>query len=179
MKHSLTRFIVALSFFPFFSSCEKWEDKPPTDLGLTNRYCNVPSAINYNFGFPGIEDNSVCIFPSTPFAGLYSFRDSIYNSAEEFILGDSFNFSISTIDSFRFVFNNFCANTNQLRFVANRFYRAESDSIIGAGLQLMCRNVDTLSGRLEFRPSDSSLLIEWSVTTDTGIYKHRGRAYKK
>lgn len=162
-----------------FSACEKWEDTPAKDLGLTSRYCNVPAAVNYNHGFPGIEDNSICVYPSTPFLGQYGFRDSIYNNANELILGDTFNFSISAADTFRFNINNFCSNGNQLGFTANRYYRAESDSVIGNGLQLMCRSQDTLSGLLEYRITDSSLYIDWTVVSDTGIYKHRGRAYKK
>ena len=129
--------------------------------------------------FPGVEDNSVCIFPSTPFVGQYSFRDSLYNNAEEFFIGDSFNFNIIAVDTFRFKINGFCSNGNQLGFMANRYYRAESDSVLGNGTQLMCRTVDTLSGLLEYRSADSSLYIDWTVVSDTGILKHRGRAYKK
>lgn len=179
MKHSLLVLLTVLVGTTFLISCEKWQDHPAKDLGLTSRYCNIPSAINYNIGFPGIEDNSVCIFPSTPFVGNYHYRDSIYNNAEELRIGDSLNFDIAVIDSFRLAINHFCSNTNQLKFVANRYYRAESDSILGAGTQKMCRDADTLSGKLEYRPSDSSLYIEWTVLSDTGIYKHRGRAYKK
>lgn len=162
-----------------FSACEKWKDTPAKDLGLTRKYCNLPSAINYNVGFPGVEDNSVCLLPSTPFIGNYRFRDTFYNNAEELFVGDSINFSIRAIDTFRIKIKDFCANGSELGFIANRYYRAESDSIIGNGTQLMCRTADTLSGLVEYRTTDSSLFIEWTVVSDTGIFKHKGRAYKK
>lgn len=179
MKQGFLFCCLSLAIGSVFSSCEKWKDTPAKDLGLSSRYCNVPAAINYNQGFPGIEDNSTCVYPSTPFLGQYSFRDSIYNNAEELIIGDTFNFTITAIDTVKLSFNNFCLSGNQLRFTANRYYRAVSDSIIGTGFQLMCRTQDTLSGMIEYSILDSSLYIDWTVVSDTGIYKHKGRAYKK
>lgn len=179
MKTHFTILAIFLSCFLLLQSCEKWKDQPAKNLGFTNKYCNIPAAINYNIGFPGIEDNSTCIYPSTPFAGNYRFRDSIYNNANELTIGDSINFNISVTDSFRFSIQNFCSNTNPLKFKANRYYRAEADSIIGAGTQLMCRTQDTLSGRVEYRNTDSSLYIEWTIVSDTAINFHKGRAYKK
>lgn len=179
MKQTQIAFLLAFALLPFISSCEKWKDPAAQNLGLTSKYCNVPAAINYNVGFPGIEDNSTCIYPSTPFAGNYGYRDSIYNNADELSIGDSINFTISVTDSFRFSIQNFCSNSNPLKFIANRYYRAEADSIIGAGTQLMCRTQDTLSGRVEYRNTDSSLYIEWTIVSDTAINTHKGRAYKK
>jgi hypothetical protein len=179
MKNSFLTLCCAIIYIVSFSSCEKWKDKPAKDLGLTNKYCNIPSAINYNHGYPGVEDNSICIFPSSPFVGTYKYQDSIYDIGNELFLGSSREFSISTIDSFRFSVNNFCGNANQVRFTANKYYRAASDSIIGAGTQLMCRDLDTMSGTLEYRASDSSLYLEWKIVSDTGVNTYKGRAYKK
>lgn len=179
MKQTQIAILLAFALLPFVSSCEKWKDQPAKNLGLTNKYCNIPAAINYNVGFPGVEDNSICIYPSTPFVGQYRFRDSIYNNANELSIGDSINFMITATDSSRFSIQNFCGSATSLKFVANRYYRAEADSIIGAGTQLLCRSQDTLSGRVEYRNTDSSLYIEWTIVSDTAINIHKGRAYKK
>jgi hypothetical protein len=179
MKKTKIASLLAITVLLFVSSCEKWKDQPAQNLGLSNKYCNVPTAINYNVGFPGIEDNSTCIYPSTPFVGNYSFRDSIYNNANELVIGDSIHFTITVRDSCRFSLQNFCSNVNSLKFTANRYYRAEADSIIGAGTQLMCRIQDTLSGRMEYRNTDSSLYLEWAIVSDTATNWHKGRAYKK
>lgn len=160
------------------SACKKWQDKPAPNLGLTNRYCNIPEAINYNQGFPGIEDNSICVFAAQPFVGNYAFKDTIYTETDT-LYPSSNSFNITSNDRYKFVLNDFCSNTNQLFFRANRYYHAEADTIIGSGTQLMCRSVDTLSGFLDYRTSDSSLYIEFKVVSDTGTSTHKGRAYKK
>lgn len=161
-----------------FSSCTKWKDKAAPDLGLTNKYCNLPSAINYNQNFPGIEDNSVCVFPSTPFVGRYVFQDSIYDQADVLTIGNTYDFQISVVDSFRFAIQNFCSS-GSLLFKADRYYKATSDSVISPATQLFCRNLDTLSGTLLYRGADSSLYFDWTVVSDTAINFHKGRAYKK
>lgn len=162
------------------ASCQKWEDKPGQDLGLKNHYCNNPIAINYNFGFPGIEDSTVCIFPSDPFVGSYTYRDSLYYpESDTAVAGALLDFSISARNRSQLSLDNFCSSGSKLLFTANRYYRAASDSIIGQGLQTGCRSQDTLSGYLDYRSSDSSLYLEFKVVSDTGITTHKGRAYKK
>lgn len=179
MRHSVCLFPLFLILLICFSACEKWTDTPAKDLGLTNKYCNIPSAINYNHGFPGIEDNAVCIFPATPFAGLYSFQDSIYDNADQLFLGDLLTLNIAALDSTRFTLQGFCANSNIIHFTANKYYRAITDSIIGQGTQYFCRDLDTLSGNVEYNIADSSLMIELQVVSDTSVITHKGRAYKK
>jgi hypothetical protein len=179
MKHISKTKIIYLVLLLSLPSCQKWEDKPAKDLGLTNKYCNIPSAINYNFAFPGIEDNTTCIFPSTPFVGTYYFQDSIYDEADQLFPGSLLTLNVKAEDNFRFLMDGFCSNGNQLKFIADRFYRAAADSIIGQGTQFLCRNLDTLSGSLEYRAIDSSLYLDLKVISDTNIVFHRGRAYKK
>lgn len=162
------------------AGCQKWEDKPPPAIELTKRYCNIPSAINYNHNYPGIEDNSVCVFPSGPYVGNYTFVDSVfYPDIDTAVPFPLINFSISSRNDTQLYVNNFCASGNQLAFSANRYYRAESDSVIAPGKQLMCRSLDTLSGTMEYRPADSSIYLEFTVVSDTGSAVHRGRAFKK
>jgi hypothetical protein len=177
---SITKGVVALICLSLFSACQKWEDKPGTDTGLTNRYCNVPAAINYNHNFPGIEDNSVCVFPSGPYIGNYVFTDSVfYPEVDTAVIFPQISFSISKRNDTQVYVNNFCSSGNQLAFSANRYFRAISDTVIGPGTQLMCRSLDTLSGTMEYRPADSSIYLEFMVVSDTGMTTHRGRAYKK
>ncbi|MDI9320285.1 MAG: hypothetical protein QM530_07390 [Phycisphaerales bacterium] len=178
MKYS---FLLSCSFLfgiMVLFACKKWQDNPASNLGLTNRYCNIPEAINYNHGFPGIEDNSVCVFAAQPFVGNYSFNDTVYTETDT-LYPSAISFGITSNDRYKFVLNGFCSNTNQLLFKANRYYHAAADSIIGSAKQLMCRSVDTLSGFLDYRTTDSSLYIEFYVMSDTGISTHKGRAYKK
>ncbi len=161
-------------------SCAKWKDKPAQNLGLTNKYCNNPNAINYNWGFPGVEDSTVCIFPADPFVGSYSYQDSLYLANG--ILDSSYvhliTFNINKTNFKQFSLSGFCSSSN-LFFSADRYYNANSDSIIGAGQQLMCRSLDTLTGNLLYRTSDSSMTINFTVVSDTGITYHKGTAYKQ
>ncbi|MFA6151101.1 MAG: hypothetical protein WC716_07270 [Chitinophagaceae bacterium] len=179
MKNPLFTLCFVLTGLLLVTSCEKWKDQPPKDLGLTNKYCNIQQAINYNHGYPGIEDNSTCILPSNPFAGTYAYSDTIL-IGEDTLFPAPITFTIQVKDTFGFAINNFCGNANQLIFKADKYYRASvADSVVGKGTQLMCRSVDTLSGTVEFRKSDSSLALEFKVLSDTGISTHKGRAYKK
>lgn len=160
-------------------SCKKWQDKPADNIGLTNKYCNNPAAINYNYGFPGVEDSTVCIFPTEPFSGNYTFQDSVYMNADTPVPGQLIHFTIKATNRIQITVNNFCTGGSTLFFTTNRYYRAETDSIIGAGTQLMCRTEDTLSGTMDYRITDSSVYLELKVVSDTGTSIHRGRAYKK
>lgn len=161
------------------SSCEKWKDPQPQDLGLTRKYCNIPSAINYNREFPGVEDNTTCIFPSDPFIGNYVYEDSVYiDGVEGSIPWGTIHFSILKKDSTKFELKDYCGSRN-LMFTANRYFHAVTDTLLTKGVQLYCRDLDTLQGTLDYRGSDSSLYIEFTVKSDTLTAVHRGRAYKK
>jgi hypothetical protein len=175
------RFIISFAtvlLLFFFSACQKWADKPASDLGLKNKYCNIPSAINYNQGFPGIEDNSVCIFPSEPFVGSYTYQDSVYDNNLVFLNSTTYHFNIVAINRTQMRIENFCSSSSLL-FTADRYYRASSDTVIGNGTQLMCRTLDTLGGTLVYKPADSSMYIEWKVISDTATNIHKGIAFKK
>lgn len=177
---SITYGLSAWLCIGLLAGCQKWEDKPAPPIELTKRYCNLPVAINYNRDFPGIEDNSVCIFPSGPYVGSYSFADSVfYPDVDTAVVFPVINFTISSRNDTQIYINNFCTGGNQLAFSTNRYYRAISDSVIAPEKQLMCRSLDTLSGTMEYRPADSSIYLEFTVVSDTGTSTHRGRAYKK
>src|SRR5579872_3418748 len=60
-------------------SCSKYKDtKATADPRLTNPYCNDTNAVNYNWGFPGKPDSTVCFYPTDVFKGIYTFNDSIF-----------------------------------------------------------------------------------------------------
>lgn len=159
-------------------ACTKWKDKTAQDLGLKNKYCNNPAAINYNYGFPGITDSSVCIFPSSPFVGRYKFQDSIFGLSDQMVLGDMHTFEIVSVDTVRFKIVNYCSSAQDIFFKANRYYKADVDSGIALGAWLFCRELDTLRGQLEYNSWDSSLTINWTVNSDTNVTTHKGKAYK-
>lgn len=162
------------------ASCSKWQDKEGEDLGLSNRYCNDPLAINYNHGFPGVADNSVCVFPADPFAGTYIFNDTVYLPDPDTLYPEQVMLRVVALSRQQLALEQFCPS-RRLTFFADRYYRAvsDTDSLIGPGRQLMCRIADTMSGSIEFRPSDSSLYLDFSVVSDTGTSVHKGRAYKQ
>jgi hypothetical protein len=164
------------------TSCDKWKDPEEKDLGLKNYYCNIPEAMNYNHGFPGTPNDSVCIFPIEPFIGSYLYTDSIFNSNNELIQWVPTNFYISNVSRSQFALHQFCGNANTLQFRADKYYRATSDSLLEANTptQLMCNNIDTLTNaNLEFFPKDSTLSIALTVVTDSGIFYHKGKAKKQ
>lgn len=170
---------LVLLLFLLLASCSKWQDKPGPQVDLSRKYCNLPDAINYNYDFPGTEDSSVCIFPAQPFAGQYSYSDSLYMGTNPVVNGDTFNFNITQVSRSGMHINAFCG-ARSLSFTANRYYRATADTTItGYYGQLLCRDQDTLTGSMVYKAADSSLQIEFTVVSDTGVVVHRGTAYKK
>src|SRR5690606_36427140 len=92
--------ILIVSSVLLMVACEKYKDPPPTeDDRLTNPYCNDPRAINYNHGFPGKPDNSVCIFPVDLFVGNWIFTDTVYAADETILFTDTVNLQMATIQS--------------------------------------------------------------------------------
>src|SRR5690606_20742049 len=67
-------------------ACLKPDDlpkaEPPSELA--NHYCNDPRAENYNRGFPGIPDSSVCVYPVDVFSGQWTMTDSIFRPDSTF-----------------------------------------------------------------------------------------------
>src|SRR5947208_3141374 len=84
-KYAIIRPIVLMALGVLFlisASCKKYTDQPgKSDPRLARKYCNDPSAVNYNRDFPGTEDNSICYYPTDVFKGQYTFTDSIYSGA--------------------------------------------------------------------------------------------------
>jgi len=184
--------LIAVVFFAvagLFYSCKKYKDAAPvTDPRLTNPYCNDPEAVNYNWGFPGKPDNTVCFYPSDLYVGTYKFRDSIYTLSGLFISADSFELNISRIPGTqknRINVAGFCGGGILLALTASASYTATIDTVIGDSLsmhqgQQFCHVYDTVTGNIDRDRVDSTLLrVSFQVVSDTATYTHTGRAIKK
>lgn len=163
----------------FACSCKKYKDTPPiTDPRINNPYCNDPAAVNYNWGFPGIPDNSVCIYPADIFTGNYIFRDSVYNTNNTIAYRDTFALQISKADSTKIFITGFCG-VLQIQAKANRYYSFNIDSLVSKG-QVFCNTTDTISGKGEINfLGDSLLKFNYQILTDSGFIYHTGSALKQ
>lgn len=166
-------------------SCNKWADPAPvTDPRLTNPYCNDPEAVNYNWGFPGKPDNTICFFPSDIFSGTYLFIDSVYLAASGlFIYTQAETLQVSKQSKTELLISGLCSNGNTLRVTAHSDFTATIDTTAGDTTtlnrgQLLCRTQDTASGTFTYSRIDSLLHIQFQVVNDTGITTHMGKARK-
>jgi hypothetical protein len=179
--------MLSLAGSAVFFSCAKWKDPAPVnDPRLTNPYCNDPAAVNYNWGFPGKPDNSICFYPNSLFVGSYMYYDSVYKDTL-FLGADSFLINISSPDTShtRIFLNGMCGHT--LLLTALPGYQATVDTVVGdtatanSGQLGFCRQQDTLSGIISRDRLDSPtvLHISFQVASDTGLTTHIGSAKKQ
>ena len=172
-------------------SCAKWKDPAPvTDPRLINPYCNDPDAVNYNRGFPGKPDNSVCFYPTDIFKGVYLFKDSVYRDTL-FISADSFYLTIEPQKGSRtkMLVTGMCAGSTPLTMTAGASFVATLDTTVGDTTtlvlgQYMCRTQDTIAGTITKPVTDTNvqfptLLIYFKVASDTGATMHIGKAKKQ
>ncbi len=169
-------------------SCSKWVDPKPIDLGLTNPYCNDPNAVNYNWGFPGKPDNTVCFYPTDVFKGKYVFIDSIYSesgsTAGNFLYAKIDTLYFIAISQTKLVATGFCGPTDSMHLTAVTF-TASVDTLAGDSLTAtqgqitFCRTTDTVNGSIFYNRNDSLLHVNFQVTSDTGISQHIGKARKQ
>lgn len=147
----------------------------------TRRFCNDPEAVNYNWDFPGKPDAATCIFPADLFRGIFSFRDSVYDSDGYLDTAASqkeYTLTISSAGKNAVRIAGFCAK--ELTLTAPRTgFRATIDSAFATG-QIFCRPQDTVSGFLLRNFADSTRLqIQFTVLSDTSVRTHRGTAYRR
>ncbi len=165
-----------------FAACKKYSDTPGlhTDPRFERKYCNVPDAVNYNWNFPGTPDSSdaVCYYPSDIFKGNLLYTDSIYDGNSKFVREEVKTLHAVASTHTQLIINGFCPSS-AITFLANRTMHADADSNTLYG-QLLCRNLDTLSGYI-YKDSGDSLRILFAlrVGSDTGVYFHRGSAVKQ
>jgi hypothetical protein len=166
-------------------SCTKKTDTKATpDPRLTTHYCNDPAAVNYNWGFPGIADNTVCFYPTDIFKGVYEYHDSVFfKSSGFFIRADTFLLTINRHSNSKFSVIGFCASGDSLLLTAGANYIATVDTTLGDSTttirgQALCSTADTINGVLnKDRLNDSIIYINFVVASDTGVIStHVGTA---
>lgn len=177
--------MMAAGVICFFAvSCLKANDPPPAkpNPNLKNHYCNDPRAINYNWGFPGIPDNTVCIYPVDSFLGQWSLTDSVFHadSSFDYLLTGTLNFT-ATEDSSKTHLKvlGFCNNSSPLFATADKYGYAGIDSMNNetAG-QLLCSASDTVTGSFQFlMNTKDTLRIQLNITGANAGY-HKGIAHK-
>jgi hypothetical protein len=171
----------------YLFSCKKYTDAPATtDPRLTNPYCNDPNAVNYNWGFPGKEDNSVCFYPTDLFQGVYELRDSVFfKSNGFFVSADTITLTIVRNSSTKMTVTGFCPSGGALSMSASTNFLATVDSLVGDSTtirgQYFCIGGDTVSGTFtKDRINDSIFYISLQVAADTGVTtNHIGTAKLK
>jgi hypothetical protein len=188
------RYIILICAFIVFGvavfvSCKKYKDPAPkTDPRLTTHYCNDPIAANYNVGFPGIPDNTLCVYPRDLFVGTYIYHDSVWIEPKDiYVFADSFILTISAVPNslVKILVSGFCKSGGTFSMTAGPTYVATVDSIVGDTTtlyqgQFLCRTLDTLSGTITKDKVDSTLLhMSLQVVSDTGITMHYGSAVKQ
>jgi hypothetical protein len=166
----------------FFVACKRYKDPSPfTDSRINTPYCNIPSAINYNWNFPGVEDNSTCIYPAQIFGGTYFYRDTIIDSAGAVLNIDSFPITLQALDSSHLNIIGFCG-TEIHKANANRYYTFTLDSLVGFGQSKCIGSADTISGK-GYKPAGlgdtASFLLNYIIQTPTGTTIHKGVATKQ
>ncbi len=166
-------------------SCNKWSDPTPvTDPRLTNPYCNDPDAVNYNWGFPGKPDNTICFYPSDIFNGTYLFTDSVYlTSSNLFIYTQTETLYVSKQSKTKLLITGLCSGGNSLSLTAHSDFTATIDTTVGDTTiinrgQLLCRTVDTATGTFTYNRFDSLLHVSFQVINDTGTTTHIGKGRK-
>lgn len=162
------------------TSCKKYKDPSPfTDSRITNPYCNDPAALNYNWGFPGIADNSLCIYPSTIFSGNYFYHDTVYDVSGTVLGQDSFMIQISPVDTSKVHITGFCGS-NILTATTDKYYKLRLDSTFTDG-QHLCNNNDTITGEGNKKgfTDTSTMKLSYQVRDASGVYFHGGTAIKQ
>lgn len=163
----------ALFILLLFAACKPYKDPDPiTDPRLENSsYCNDPSAVNYNWGFPGIPDNTLCIFPSDVFEGNYIWYDTILDVNRTVMGYDSVFATVSKIDTTSISITGRCGYN--LKLTANKFLTIIIDSIDGNG-QIFCQPNDTIIGSgIKTGFSDTTTFrLNYTIVSDTGSSTH-------
>lgn len=165
------------------TACEKYTDPKGPDLSeeLTNPYCNDPRAVNYNHGFPGKPDSSVCIYPVDSFVGNWLWDDSVFTTDLTFVRTEQHQINITATEDTllsHLKLSGWCNRSFYL--TADKYRRALTDTLIEGSIgQLGCLDTDTLSGFLNKNTGAAeTLLFQLAVTDATGTLLHYGTATK-
>ncbi|HTO14720.1 MAG TPA: hypothetical protein VLZ83_03070 [Edaphocola sp.] len=181
-------FGVLIVLIASWSACEKYKDPKEKDLGLTREYCNDPSAINYNDSFPGVPNNSVCIFPTDLFEGNWHFQDSVFTPDGTFLNSETYILTFTAKDPSqdslkrKLTLTGLCPSVN-INLSANRYGLALTDTLIPYtdGGQFFCQNTDTISGQFKvIRDSlNNNMKINFTIHAPDNQFLHIGKAIKQ
>ena len=179
---------VILYSFLFFCSvvivvaCQKWKDKAPgSDSRLTHPYCNDPLAVNYNWGFPGRPDDSVCYYPTDVFKGVYIFNDTVRLSDNTFSYAQTDTLHFYALTQTKLGIMGFCSGGDTLKLTVDRILKPTIDTVVGFG-QVLCSGLDTVNGNISQYFSDTTgktITITFTANTPSGILLHSGYAIKQ
>jgi len=167
-------------------SCNKSGDKKGQDISdqLNSRYCNIPTAVNYNWGFPGIADNSICVFGTDFFVGNWMFVDTVRTSDSMSLVIDTlyWQFSVVSNDSTNSLLDvkGWCNNNETFRIITDKYYSAITDTAFNSlGYQILCNANDTLFGTVKKDVFDTTkLIINLTNYSANGVSYHKGLASK-
>lgn len=169
-------------------SCKKYTDPvSKVDPRLTQLYCNDPTAVNYNWNFPGTPDSTVCFYPTDVFQGTYELKDSVFfDSSHIFIAANSFFVTFTKHTKTKMAVVGFCPWGDSILLTAGPNYSASLDTVVGDSTthalgQVICGSADTISGVVyKDEINDSILYFSLRVSSDTGVItNHVGRAKLK
>jgi hypothetical protein len=158
--------------------CKKYADPPPTVTDkLTTPYCNIPAAVNYNWGFPGIVTNTVCIYPSELFEGTYTFYDSVLNANAEFEPFDTSIVTISKVTDSTLTIAGLCPSSFSAKATKNFRFTLDSTTAFG---QVHCNNNDTINGGgIKQLFSDTNFKFTYNLINNAVVKEHKGTFIKQ
>ncbi len=161
-------------------NCKKYTDPPIIKIDtFTSKYCNIPTAVNYNWGFPGNIDNSICVFPADVYVGSYTFYDSLQDANGIYLPNDTFNLNILKNTDTTLFIQGLCANAIQLNARAYKNLRLTLDSTNNKG-QAFCSSADTINGLGILKNyGDSTFSFTYNVYTPAALELHKGTVTKK
>lgn len=161
--------------------CSTYTDpeKPDIEDELQNKYCNIPTAVNYNWNFPGKEDNSICFYSWDLYEGSWQFIYDVYaaNNNIDKLFSDtiilSFSKNVADTTKASMQVSGWCAS-GSMNILIDRFYIAKTDTMPnGFNYQIVC--LDTLSGTLEKNILDTATLsLKMAVNSPNGQFNYIG-----
>jgi hypothetical protein len=184
-KKNISSTLVAIGFIITIilliaPSCKRYKDPTPiTTDKLTQHFCNNPKAVNYNWGFPGIADSTLCFFPADLFIGNYTYYDSLLDDANGIYLPfDTMDVTIAKINDSSIQLIGLCLAT-PFSAKATKNYRFTIDSTTAFG-QVFCSNADTMNGTgIKVQFNDTNFVYNYQLVNNGKTTMHKGWLIKK
>lgn len=166
-------------------SCSKVEEQQSPDISgqLTSHYCNDPDAANYNVGFPGIPDNSVCVYPYDKFLGEWEVHDSIFKADSSFheVIIRHFNIQAATFDTNKtaMMIHDWCSTP--IEIFCNKYGKAYIKNMLDYpdSAQVVCSNDSIMGTFTLINNEDSAMRISLINKNTVGHFFHKSTAVKR